>query len=149
MLQATRIKNGILRQAELTEDFINAIMRPQWIGELYRMIYGGAGGFYNAALGQTLGRCQMILLRRYDDATYFITSDNPVFKHVSAVEIENGNGIYFPLSPDYLLFVAKGNEGIDRVGFRLADTDTVRMFNNKIYNHSYNKVVSRQRGLMV
>lgn len=57
----------------------------------------------------------------YDNAGAFITSDNPAFEHKSSVvERDNGSGLVFPISPKYLVFVAKGDEGINAVDYRFA-----------------------------
>ena len=145
----TKVKDRILRPVGLTEELIEEIMRPQWIGELYRMVFGGSGGFFNLGIAQTFQACQMILFQRYADACHFITSDNPSFRYVSMVEVQNLNGFYFPLGPDYLLMIAKGKDGIEKVDYRFADDVTVRMINRKIYNSKTKLLVANQRYLPI
>ncbi|MCR4620587.1 MAG: DUF4238 domain-containing protein [Clostridiales bacterium] len=93
--------------------------------------------------------CQMILYKRCDDACTFITSDNPSFRHLSSVERQNTNGFYFPLNPDYLLMIAKGTEGIEKIDYRLADDTTVRMINLKTANNKTKQLVAQQRYLPI
>lgn len=145
----TRVKERILEPIGMDEQCINEIMHPQWLGELYRMVYGGSSGFFQLNIAGILSNCQMILFRRYDDASTFISSDNPAFRHISYVERENSNGFYFPLTPDYLLMIAKGNDGIEEIDYRYADDDTVRSFNQKIASHKSEKLISMQRYLPI
>lgn len=145
----TKVKERILRPVGLTEELIAEIMRPQWIGELYRMVFGGSDGFFNLGIAQIFQSFQMILFERNADACYFITSDNPSFLFVSMVEDQNLNGFYFPLSPDYLLMIAKGIDGIEKVEYRFADDATVRLINRKISNKRTKLLVANQRCLPI
>lgn len=78
----------------------------------------------------------MILFEIYDNAGTFITSDNPAFEHKSSVvERDNGSGLVFPISPKYLVFVAKGDKEINVVDHRFADAETVKKFNKIINAH--------------
>lgn len=74
----------------------------------------------------------MILFEAYEKAGYFITSDNPAFENNSIPEKENSNGMIFPLTPKYLLFIARGLDGINVVDHRFANTDTIKRFNRII-----------------
>ena len=96
-----------------------------------------------------LSNCQMILFRRNGEARSFVTSDNPAFSHVSFVERENSNGLYFPLTPDYLLMIVKGSGGIEIIDYRYADNDTVRKINQKIASHKNEKLISNQRYFLI
>lgn len=145
----TKVKDRVLRPAGMEEDLITEIIHPQWLGELYRMLYCKDGGVFNLGIAGILSHCQMVLFRRYDDAYTFITSDNPAFRHVSMVERTNNNGFYFPLTPDYLLMIAKGNGGIEEVDYRYADDDLVRSFNQRIMSYKTEKTISKQRYLPI
>ena len=145
----TKVKNRVLRPVGLTNELIGELMRPQWIGELYRMIYGDARGFFSLGIAETFKSCQMILFRRDVDASQFITSDNPSFKYTSMVERQNLNGFYFPLSPDYLLMIAKGKAGIEKVDYRAANDATVKMLNRIISNNKTRVLVASQRYLHI
>ena len=145
-----RLKERVLVPIGMTGDMIDEVMRPHWLGELYRMIHGATDGFFNTVVNQTFMGCQMILFRRYDEAPYFITSDNPAFMYDSKIDRENGNGVYFPLTPDYFLLVAKGDKNaIDRVDYRFANDKTVRLFNSRIFNNRSKLIVSKQRYLQI
>lgn len=86
----------------------------------------------------------MILFETYDIAGDFITSDNPAFEHKLTVETNNSNGFVFPLSPKYLIFIAKGTEGINVVDHRFANTDTIKHFNRLISLHKTEALVANQ-----
>ena len=86
----------------------------------------------------------MILFEANDGAGAFITSDNPAFEHKLMVEADNNNGFVFPLSPKHLIFLARGNEGINVVDCRFANTDTIRHFNKLIASHKTKAVISNQ-----
>lgn len=144
------LEERLLKPIGMTDEMIDEIMRPQWLGELYRMLYGATDGFFNTVISQTFCGCQMILFHRYEDTPSFITSDNPAFMYISKIDRENGNGVYFPLTPDCFLFVAKGStNSIDKIDYRFADDKTVRLFNSRIYNQRTKLVVSKQRYLQI
>ena len=86
----------------------------------------------------------MTLFEAYDGAGSFITSDNPAFEHKLMVETNNNNGFVFPLSPKYLIFIARGNEGINVVDYRFANTDTIQHFNRLIALHKTEAVISNR-----
>lgn len=71
----------------------------------------------------------------------FYTSDNPVFININPDFLKGKfNGLFFPISPDVLLVVYKGNkESIDVVA-ELTE-NTVRKINRKIVNNSFRKFV--------
>ena len=87
------------------------------------------------AVKPALENCQMILFEAYNNAGTFITSDNPAFEHKLKVESANSNGMIFPISPKYLLFIGRGSEAINIVDHRFADSGTVKHFNRLISLH--------------
>jgi hypothetical protein len=95
----------------------------------------------------TFQGCQMILFEAYDGAGSFITSDNPAFEHISAVERNNNNGFIFPITTKYLIFIAKGTEEINVVDHRFANTDTIRYFNRIIAQHKTDTLISIQKDI--
>ncbi|WP_459129611.1 DUF4238 domain-containing protein [Guggenheimella bovis] len=102
------------------KEYADELMTGIWYSELYKMFFKNTGGFYHNVVQFALSGCQMILFEACDNAGFFITSDNPAFEHKSAVvERDNGSGLVFPISPKYLVFVAKGDEGINVVDHRL------------------------------
>lgn len=156
----SQIKNNLLYpvfksmidvdKAETDEESINSkeyadeLMQGIWYSELYKMFYKKAGGFYHNVVKAALAGCQMILFEAYDNAGTFITSDNPAFEHKSSVvERDNGSGLYFPISPQYLVFIAKGDEGINVVDHRFANADTIKKLNRIISEHRTELVVSK------
>ena len=58
----------------------------------------------------------------------------PIFSE-SRRRTNNGSGLVFPISPKYLVFLAKGDEGINVVDHRFADAETVKKFNRIINAH--------------
>lgn len=129
------------------KEYANELMTGIWYSELYKMIYKNKGGFYHGTLVKAIKDCQMILFEAYDDAGTFITSDNPAFEHISAVTRENSNGFVFPISPKYLLFIAKGADKINIVDHRFANTDTVKHFNQIIKQHKMNMLISTEKNI--
>ena len=89
----------------------------------------------------------MILFEAYDGSGAFITSDNPAFENRSVVETQNTNGMIFPLSPKYLLFIAKGADGINIVDHRFADTDTILHFNRIIAHYKKETLIAVSKKL--
>ena len=75
------------------------LMTGIWYSELYKMLHKNTEGFYHTVLKHAISGCQMILFEAYDDAGFFVTSDNPAFEHISTVERINHSGFVFPMSP--------------------------------------------------
>ena len=126
------------------QDFADELMEGAWHTELYRMFYKKTGGFYHNIIEKSLAGLQMVLFETYDGAGSFITSDNPAFEHKLVVETDNNNGFVFPISPKYLIFIARGNEGINVVDYRFANMDTIRHFNRLTALHKTEAVISNQ-----
>lgn len=134
--------------ATKSEEYADEIMTGIWYSELYKMFFKSTGGFYHNVVQIALSGCQMILFEAYDDAGTFITSDNPAFEHRSSVvEINNGSGFVFPISPKYLVFIAKGNEGINVIDHRFANSETVKKFNRMINAHKTELIISLSKNL--
>lgn len=129
-------------------EYANELMTGIWYSELYKMFFKNTGGFYHNVVQFALSGCQMILFEAYDNAGAFITSDNPAFEHKSSVvERDNGSGLVFSISPKYLVFVAKGDEGINAVDYRFADAETVKKFNRIINAHKTEIIISLSKSL--
>ncbi len=122
--------------------YADELMTGIWYSELCKMFFKNTGGFYHNTVAAALKGCQMILFEAYDGAGYFITSDNPVFENKSVLEVKNSNGMIFPLSPKYLLFIAKGSEGISVVDHRFANTDTIRYFNRIVARYKNETIIA-------
>lgn len=135
--------NGILNETfDDSNSEVDKIMDAIWFTELYRMFYKKKGGFYHTALAQTIDSCQMILFEASPVAGAFITSDNPAFLHKLVVETENYNGLYFPIDPQHMLFIAKGADSICKVDYRMASKELVRKFNRIIASHRIKTLVA-------
>lgn len=130
------------------KEYADELMIGIWYSELYKMFFKRAGGFYHNIVQLALGGCQMILYEAYDDVCEFITSDNPAFEHKSSVvERDNESGLIFPLSPKYLIFIAKGDDGINVVDHRFANSETVKKFNRIINAHKTEFIISSSKNL--
>lgn len=129
-------------------EYADELMAGIWYSELYKMFFKNAGGFYHNVVQLALNGCQMILFEAYDNACGFITSDNPAFEHKSSVvERDNGSGLIFPISPKYLIFIAKGDEGINVVDHRFVNSETVKKFNRIINAHKTELIISSSNNL--
>uniref|UniRef100_UPI0040255E19 DUF4238 domain-containing protein n=1 Tax=Eshraghiella crossota TaxID=45851 RepID=UPI0040255E19 len=130
------------------KEYADELMTGIWYSELYKMFFKNSGGFYHNVVNLALKGCQMILFEAYENAGTFITSDNPAFEHRSTVvEKNNSTRLVFPISPKYLIFIDKGNEGINVVDHRFANTDTIKKFNRMIYEHKTELIVSMSNNL--
>lgn len=130
-----------------TQEYADELMTGIWYSELYKMMFKNKGGFYHGILEKTLQHCQMILFEAYENAGTFITSDNPAFEHISTVLKDNTNGFIFPLTPNYLLFVAKGADDINVVDHRYANSDTIKHFNRIIRQYKKNILISKEKNI--
>ena len=126
---------------------IDEMMEAVWFTELYRMFYKRTGGFYHNILSKAFEKCQFILFEAYSGSEMFITSDSPAFQNNCNFMAKNENGYIFPLTPKYMLFIAKGNDGINIVDHRYADKDTVRHFNRIIYSNCNSVVLGVKKNL--
>ena len=125
--------------------YADDLMKGVWYSELYRMLFKRQGGFYHNIVLKAMEGCQMILYEASDGAGTFITSDNPAFEHISKVEAINRNGFLFPITPKYLLFIAKGMDDINIVAHKYANTDTIRHFNRIIKQHKMDTLISVEK----
>ncbi len=127
--------------------YADELMTGIWYSELYKMFFKKKGGFYHNAVKQAFTGCQMILFEAYNNAGSFITSDNPAFEHRTVIERQNSSGMIFPLSPKYLIFIAKGDKGINIVDHRFADSDTIKHYNRIIARHKTDTLISVSKNI--
>lgn len=123
-------------------------MRGCWLTEIYRGLYS-ENGFVDTFLSTALSNLGIVVYRvaNKNEGT-FITSDNPVVYHKLLVETTNHNGIYFPLTPRYLIFLGKrSNAGIDDVLFRTVHNRDLRNINRILLNGAESGIVSQERRL--
>ena len=140
---AKTIMEGVFGKDKIIDEMIEAV----WFTELYRMFYKSSGGYYHTLFEKAKEKCQIILYETYPNSGSFITTDNPAFRHISAVETANMNGFYFPIDPNHLLMLGKGNDGINVIDYRMADKDTIRLFNRVISAHKTKAIVSCEKDL--
>ena len=130
------------------KEYADELMKGIWYSEMYKIFFKKTGSFYHKVVQLALNGCQMILFEAYDNACSFITSDNPAFEHKSSVvERDSGSGLIFPISPQYLVFIAKGDGGINVVDHRLASSETVKKFNRIINGHKAAIIISSSKEL--
>ncbi len=127
--------------------YMDDLMTGVWYSELYRAMFKKSKGAFHTMIRYALEGCQMVLFESKSSSTPFITSDNPAFEYKCNVVVDNMNGFIFPLSPNYLLFIAKGSEKINIVDYRYADYDTVKKFNSIIQQNKTEIVISNKKQL--
>jgi len=122
------------------------IMRGCWLTEIYKGLYS-RNGFVNTFISSAISGLGMMVLRvANEEEGSFITSDNPVVYHKLLVEASNHNGIYFPLTPQFLLFLGKRSEGnINDVIFRTVCNKDIQRINQIILNGAESSIVSKER----
>lgn len=123
---------------------IGELMRGLWLNEIYRGLFGVGKGFVGSFLSSAMANLGVMIFRvRNKSEGSFITSDNPVVHHSLAVEAQNYNGIYFPLTPEFLLFLGKRSDGnIGNVVFRTVGNSDIKHINRIILNSSNDSIVS-------
>lgn len=113
------------------------MIRGLWLCEIYRSLFEKKDGFASQFLSQGLSMFGIMIFRVATIADgSFITSDNPVvFQKMSITTELCPNGIYFPLTPRFLLFLGKRSErAINNVIFRTVRSDDVKRINRVILN---------------
>lgn len=134
-----------LEQIRFSDDSFEEIKTNLWFLDLYRIFYGTNKGIYNNAFVNIVKEGKLVLVKA-NSKRKFIVSDNPAFMHISKVELENKNGFYFPISPNYLLLIVKGGNGsLNIVEYRTADSDRVREYNQIIASHSNKVIISTEK----
>lgn len=142
----SKIKETLLYPVFNDKEVPDELMTGIWYSELYKMFFKKTGGFYHNVITKTMEGCQMILFEAYDNAGTFITTDNPAFQHTSVVAKENSNGFIFPITPKYLLFIAKGDlDSINIIDHRFANRDTIQHFNKIIKSHKKKTIIASER----
>jgi len=128
---------------------INELMRGLWLNEIYKGLFGVGKGFVGSFLSSAMANLGVMIFRtRNKTEGSFITSDNPVSHRSLIVESANHNGIYFPLTPEFLLFLGKRSEGhVGDVIFRTVGNDDIKHVNRIILNSSNESIVSTAKHL--
>ena len=125
-------------QAEV-EDY----KRSLWLTELYKMLYNKKRGYFHTFMEFAKDHNQFLLFETSKTSEPFLTSDTPAFMNRSNyAEASNKTGYVFPLTPDKLLFIGKGQGKANIVERRFATRDTVREWNQIIRRNSSHCVIS-------
>lgn len=126
------------------------MIRGLWLSEIYRGLFNHKNGFTSEFLSQGLANLGIIIFRIATEADgSFITSDNPVvFQKMCVTTNRCPNGIYFPLTPQFLLFLGKRTAGtINSVVFRTVGNKDIREINRVILNGAQKAIVSTNKHL--
>ena len=128
---------------------IDELMRGLWLSQIYKGLFNFGNGFVNSFVSSAMSSLGVLILRtRNKSEGSFITSDNPVAFHSLKIEATNRNGIYFPLTPEFLLFLGKRSEGeIEDVLFRTVGNDDIKRINQIILSSSSESIVSVSKHL--
>lgn len=132
-----------------TREAIDGLIHGAWLAEIYKSLHGVKKGFFHSFVPNALQRCGLMLFKVRDEAEgSFLTSDNPAFIHSSCLEVNNANGMYFPLTPKYLLFIGLNSEGdASDMILRTIGNKDIRKINNIILNTATRSVISNYRRL--
>lgn len=128
---------------------IRELMRGLWLNEIYRGLFGVGKGFVGSFLSSAMDNLGVMIFKVCNKCEgSFVTSDSPVVYHSLAVEAQNCNGIYFPLTPYFLLFLGKRSDGnIGNVVFRTVGNSDIKHINRIILNSSNHSIVSVSKHL--
>lgn len=137
--------NSILNETFSGSEEISKLMETLWLNDLYKMFYKRASGFYHTAIAHTLKECHFILCETCSDAESFITSDNPAFQYTLDDGISDTNGYCFPIGPNYVLLIQKGDIPMNVVDYQIVDRQLVRKINRAIDSHSNKIIISKEK----
>lgn len=125
-------------------------IRGLWLCEIYKALFDCNHGFSNRFLSSLQSNIQIVVFRvRTPFDGSFITSDAPVVFQNSAITTNQcPNGIYFPLTPKFLLFLCKRTSGTIRdVLFRTVGNDEIKRLNRVILNGAQKSIISVNKHL--
>lgn len=129
-------------------DNVEPFMKSLWYTELYRLIFGKKEGFHYNMLNNAIAQCQMMVYRAKTGDGSFITSDNPAFMNQTLVpESEYKTGFFFPLTPQYLLFIGKGDGPLNQIRFQIADYKTIQLLNRIVYKNRDQVIVTSEKNI--
>lgn len=126
----------------------DVLIRGAWLTEIYRGLFIEKG-FVHSFLSTAISNLGIVVFRVANESEgSFITSDNPVVCHKLLVEATNQNGIYFPLTPKFMLFLGKRSDGaINEILFRTVCNEDIRRLNRIILNAAETNIVSTRQYL--
>lgn len=140
-----------LQEFEDGEQFIAEMERNLWLSGIYNGLNKQNSGFFHSFITNAYSRLGLVLFKIVDDEEgYFITSDNPAFTYTSFVTMNNSNGMYFPLSPRYLLFIGKNTADGTTIAETLIRTirnKDIRYINRIIHASATKSIISNKKHL--
>lgn len=130
------------------QQYVEKQIRGAWLSQVYKALFNNDVSFFNEYFTKIKERCQVTVLYCPESNGAFITSDNPSFAYVNNVTKANYNAIYFPLTPQYLLLIGKGQpNALDKIDVKTVTNKGVRAFNKIILSKAHSSIVSNQKYL--
>lgn len=123
-------------------------MRAAWLSQIYKALFSEDASFFHEFSTKIKERCQATIMRCSTEVGSFITTDNPAFAFVCNAMKSNYNAIYFPLSPQYLLLIGKGQSNcLNKIDVRTITNKGVKHFNSIILSNANTDIVSNYKYL--
>lgn len=125
------------------------IRRSLWLSLIYGSLFEDKQSFSSVftSIGMELFGLMIFKVRSLDEGS-FITSDNPVIQYTQIPAQASAMGIYFPVSPEFLIFIGKNTDGeIKEAVFRTVNNDDIRKINRIILNGATKDIVSSSQHL--
>ena len=145
------ILRPLFEKNEDGERYTAEMERNLWLSEIYKGLKKQSSGFFHSFLTNAYNHLGFVLFKIVDEEEgCFITSDNPAFTYASSVTATNSNGMYFPLSPNYLLFIGKNTTDgttIAETLIRTIKNKDIRYFNRMIYTSATKSIISNKKHL--
>lgn len=119
-----------------------------WITEIYKSLFAQEGYFHNFVRSIKKSAQIMLLKVKNENEGCFVTTDNPSIIYVSNIELKNNSGLYFPLTPKYLVFIGNGEpERLTEIELRTIENNEIRIINNLLIQAADKTIVSNKRSL--
>lgn len=135
-------------QKKCVNDFLDRQMRGAWLSQVYKALFEDDTSFFIQCLNRIKESCQVTIMHSPENNGSFITSDNPAFLFDCKVTELNYNAIYFPLTPQYLLMIGKGQpSSLNKVNIKTLSNKGVRKFNNIIFSKAKESIISNKKSL--
>lgn len=133
---------------ENIQHYVDEQIRGAWLSQVYKALFNNDVSFFSEYFRKIKEQCQITLLYCPESNGAFITSDNPAFAYVNNVTKANYNAIYFPLTPQYLLLIGKGQpNSLNKIDVKTVTNKGVKSFNKIILSKSYTSIVSSKKYL--
>lgn len=130
-----------------SQKVVDQQIHAAWLAEIYKGLFQNEKGFCEIYAENIEEKCQIVLFRCCEENGSFITSDNPAFMFINNVMKYNRNGFYMPLTPQYLLFIGKGEDDIGSIDVKSLSNKGVKIQNSIILSKAVNSVVSNRKYL--